>query len=139
MGVVPLLTARSRDIDTAARSNSVGQRQLIPAVLDCGGADSRVGTDRVAPGADFGDDDVRSIRRGPVGVNCGIVRIRLDRAIRGAIPLPPQFRNPSIRCGNVAEQRSAKSHGSLPERNGRRYGFSRERQLPTCDVSARSC
>jgi hypothetical protein len=76
MWTVPGFRAGSGDVDAASRTDPVGELEPRLAQLHCAGTCQLVGAERIAPGPNLGDHDVRSlggVRVGTDGVRVGVV------------------------------------------------------------------
>ena len=95
MGPVPAVRARAGEVDAAARAHAVGELELPLGALDRGGAGRLVGAERVAPGADLGDHDVRRGGRVRVLVDRVGIRVVVQRPVGRAEAMALHRRDPA--------------------------------------------
>ena len=84
---MPFQAERTGNVDTTTRANLIRQRQPFFAFLQCRLALGFVGAERIAPGADLGNDNIRRLCCGGIRLyrkpNASDLCARFDQSHKG--------------------------------------------------------
>jgi hypothetical protein len=112
IAAIPDFTGSARDVHAATGADPFGKSQLLLAVTQVFGTLGRVGMEGIAPGADFGDEQVVILGSGYIGVDFGVAFAVVAGKDRGAAAQGTEGCGPFGRTVVTGNMGYANTHGT---------------------------